>query len=151
MDPNVVGLCVLGGAALIVGVAWLVHFYSVSAGRKELVAYKDQVVALSDKIDALKERHKILPYYDKDFVVPMSGETLAAYIEVADRLERHRQEWLKLMDAWEASQALLQSEWFLGNGRARSARRKLHEAAAPAEFRSLLKDCEAPLDQIEQA
>ena len=36
MDPNVVGLCVLGGAALIVGVVWLVHFYSASAGRKEL-------------------------------------------------------------------------------------------------------------------
>ena len=65
--PIIVSVTVVAGVALAVGVAWLLHVYTVSAGRKDLAAYKDQVVALSDKIDALKQRHKILPFIDKDF------------------------------------------------------------------------------------
>ena len=149
--PVIIGLGVIAAATLTVAAIWLVHTYNVSAGRKELAAYKDQVVALSDKLDALKERHKILPYFDKDFASPMSGETLAAYNEVASRLEHHRAEWLKLMDVWEQAQGLLQSEGMFGYKRARTARRNLRAAAAPAGFQALLRDCEAPLDRIEQA
>ena len=118
---------------------------------KALQAYRQQVITLSDKIDELKERHKILPHLDKDFVVPMSGETLAAYNEIAQRLEHHRQVWLDLMTVWEQAQKLLESERILGNGRARSARRNIRTADAPAALSTLIGDCEAPLDRIEHA
>jgi hypothetical protein len=149
--PLLIGLAAVGIAALLFGGAWLTHFFIVRAARKELAAYKDQVVALSDKIDALKERHKILPFFDQDFAVPMAGETLAAYNEVAQRLEHHRHQWLTLMDAWEQAQSLLDSERLLGYGRAQAARRRLREAAAPNQLESLLRECEVPLDRIEQA
>lgn len=147
--PVLVGVAV--AVTSVVSVFWLLHAYSVSACRKELQAYKEHVVALSDKVDALKERHKLLPHMDQDFTTPMSGETLAIYNEVAARLEHHRQVWLKLMDAWEQAQVLLDSERFLGSGRARSARRHLRAADAPACLATVLSECEAPLDRIEQA
>lgn len=148
MTPLIIGVAVAAVTTLAI---WLFHVYTVSACRKELAAYKQQVVSLSDKIDAVKERHRLLPQEDQDFTVPMSGETLAAYNEIAARLEHHRQVWLKLMDVWEQVQALLDSEWFFGNSRARTARRNLRAAAAPAAFSAVLGDCEAPLDRIEKA
>lgn len=148
MTPLIIGVAVAAATTLAI---WLFHVFTVSACRKELAAYKQQVVSLSDKIDAVKERHRLLPQEDQDFTVPMSGETLAAYNEIAARLEHHRQVWLKLMDVWEQVQALLDSEWFFGNSRARAARRNLRAAAAPAAFSAVLGDCEAPLDRIERA
>ena len=124
-------IVITGIAAIVVLAIWLLHAYTVSACRKELRAYKEQVVHISDKIDALKERHKLLPQLARDFTVPMSGETLASYNAVADRLEHHRQVWLKLMDVWEQVQTLLDSEWALGNSRARTARKNLRAAGAP--------------------
>src|SRR5439155_25105876 len=100
----IVALGVIAVAALTAGGMWLLHVYTLGAARKELEGYKAQVMTLSDKIDALKERHKLLPYVDKDFAVPMAGETLAAYNAVIRDLERHRGEWLKLMDVWEQAQ-----------------------------------------------
>jgi hypothetical protein len=144
-------LIVAALAAVVTGAIWLLHVVSVQSGRKELKAFKEQVVELSDKLDALKERHKLLPHLSRGFTVPMSGETLSAYDDVAARLEQHRQEWLRLMDVWEQAQALLESETMFGSRRARSARRNLRAADAPAATASLVRDCEASLDRIEHA
>lgn len=152
MNEYTTPLIIVTGIAAIVTLAiWLLHAYTVSTCRKELRAYKEQVVNISDKIDALKERHKLLPQLDQDFTVPMSGETLATYNAIAERLDHHRQGWLKLMDVWEQAQTLLNSEWLFGSRRARAARRHLRGAAAPTVFATVLDDCEAPLDRIEQA
>jgi chromosome segregation ATPase len=144
-------LFVVGVAALIAGVLWLIHINTMKAGRKELAAFKERVVGLSDKLDDLKERHKLLPHMNGSFTVPMTGETLSAYEDVATRMEQHRQEWLRLMDAWEKAQELLESERLFGSGRARSARKSLSSADAPAALAALIRDCEAPLATIENS
>ncbi len=146
--PVIMSVAVLAIGMLVV---WLLHFYNVKACRNELSTYKGQVVTLSEKIDALKERHKLLPQTDRDFVVPMSGETLHSYNEIGERLDQHREVWLKLMDVWEQVQTLLDSEWFLGHKRARTARRNLRAAGAPSAITMVLDDCETPLDRIEHA
>lgn len=146
--PLTISVAIAGTALVAV---WLFHVWTVRACRKELQAFKERVVTLSDKIDALKERHKLLPHLDSDFTVPMSGETLATYAGIAERLEHYRQTWLNLMDAWEQAQELLKSERFLGNKRSRLARRKLRGVKAPEVLAALIADCEAPLNAIEQA
>lgn len=149
--PIAIGVGVLAVAALVVGGLWLLHGYHLRAALRESEEFKQQVMSLSDKIDALKERHKLLPHLDQQFSTPMTGETLAAYQQVAAQLEVRRQQWLKLMDVWEQVEALVKSEWLLGNARARQAREMLRAAAAPSEIAILLQECEAPLDRLQKA
>lgn len=152
MNPAlIVGLGIVAAAALVAGGAWLFHFFTIRAARKELEDYKGKVITLSDKIDALKERHKLLPYANKGFTVPMAGETLAAFTAVAEQLERHRAKWLKLMDVWEQAQALVDEEWLLGSRKARQARRRIQEAKVVGNLEAIKQECELPLQRIETA
>ena len=45
----------------------------------QMQVYRQHVVQLSDDIDALCERHRMLPFTDKDYKEPMLGETLSMY------------------------------------------------------------------------
>jgi hypothetical protein len=147
----IAGAVVLVVVLLALGGAWLWHRSQIKAAQREAEAFKQQVMQLSDKIDALKERHKMLPHLDKDYSAPMQGATLAAYNRIATQLEGHRQGWLKLMEVWEQADKLLQSQSFFGSGQARQARQLLFAAAAPKANELLLQECEAPLDQLQSA
>ena len=88
-------LAAAGGVALLV-ISWARSSRRQQAS-EQLEGFKERVVAYSDAMDRLKERHKMLPFTDEDFTAPMVGETLAAYQEVERALNEHRDNWLKLM------------------------------------------------------
>ncbi len=137
-------------AAGIIG-AYAYHRLTRRKAARELQAYKDQVMAVSDRLDALKERHKMLTYLDEDYKTPMEGETRSLYDQAGSAIERFRVRWLKLMDAWGKADELVKSEAAFRTKKLKEARRILSEAGAPTELSSIEKECAEPLDRLEAA
>jgi hypothetical protein len=137
-------------AALLLAI-WLWHFFQRRSGRRELLAFQEQIQKLTDTIDALKRRHNLLHHMDKGFETPMSGETLSSYNVIAERLERFRETTFRFSEVAEQSLALVNAERFLGSGRAREARRQIRGENAAAALSALARECEEPLNRIEQA
>jgi len=111
-------LCLAGLAAAAV-VGWLAflrlrHVRRRVAARDRLATFKQEVVALSDLLDAQCERHRMLPHADADFKTPMTGMTRKAYDDVQDAIGRYRDRWLSLMNVWEWADKRFGEESFLG-------------------------------------
>lgn len=148
------GSLALGLASLIVlvfAVLRLVHGHWKGKVSRHLAEYKQQVVSLSDRLDALKERHKMLPFTDADYKEPMAGETLAVYNAAQTALNEYREKWLGLMDVWQRAQALLGDETPFGNKKSQEVGKILAEARVPNELAGIEEQCARPLDQLEEA
>lgn len=147
------------GVALVAGLAglgfvlsrWSLHGKRLREARGKLAAFKREVVALSDLLDAQQERHRMLPHSDPDFLTPMEGRTRAAYDGVQEAIHRYRERWLGLMDVWERADAAIQSEQGLGTARAEEAIRLLDSAESRPPLEEVARECTAPLDDLEQA
>ena len=141
------------------GLAGLVTFFvqrsrhdrRVHEARQKLAAFKQEVVALSDLLDAQQERHRLLPHTDPDFKTPMQGQTRSTYDTVQGAIRRYRERWLGLMDVWEKAQERVDSEWFLGTAAATDCIRLLDSAEARPPLADVAGECRAPLDVLEQA
>lgn len=127
------------------------HDRKMHEARKKLAAFKGEVVALSDLLDAQQERHRMLPHTDPDFKTPMQGLTRSTYDTVQSAIRRYRERWLSLMDVWEKAQGQIESEWFLGTAAAEQAVRLLDSAQARPPLDAVAGECRAPLDALEQA
>ncbi len=127
------------------------HDRRVAEARKKLAAFKQEVVALSDLLDAQQERHRLLPHTDPDFKTPMQGQTRSAYDAVQGAIRRYRERWLGLMDVWEKAQERVDSEWFLGTAAADECIRLLDSAEARPPLDAVAGECRGPLDVLEQA
>jgi len=97
------GLAAVTGTGLLAGLLLQRgrHARRLGVAREKLAAFKGEVVALSDMLDAQQERHRMLPHSDPDFATPMEGMTRSAYDDVQAAIRRHRERWLALMDVWE--------------------------------------------------
>ena len=145
-----VGLVALGG------LVWLAakrvrHAGQKAAARDRLAAFKQEVVALSDLLDAQRERHRMLPHADPDFLTPMTGMTQNAYDAVQEALARYREQWLGLMDVWEKAEARMGEEWFLGTAASDEVIAMLDAAEARPPLEEVAATCRGPLDALEQA
>ena len=72
----------VGLLTIILGVAvlfWLVHQRARSRVARRIKEVRSNATDLMDRLDALKERLKLLPATDPDFQAPMDGETLELY------------------------------------------------------------------------
>ena len=127
------------------------HDRRVHEARQKLAAFKQEVVALSDLLDAQQERHRLLPHTDPDFKTPMQGQTRSTYDTVQGAIRRYRERWLGLMDVWEKAQERVDSEWFLGTAAATDCIRLLDSAEARPPLADVAGECRAPLDVLEQA
>ena len=127
------------------------HDRRVHEARQKLATFKEEVVALSDLLDAQQERHRLLPHTDPDFKTPMQGQTRSAYDAVQGAIRRYRERWLGLMDVWEKAQERVDSEWFLGTAAADDCIRLLDSADARPPLADVAGECRAPLDVLEQA
>ena len=114
-------------------------------------AYRQHVVQLSDDIDLLRERHRMLPFTDKDYKEPMLGETLTLYDGVQASLEQLRQRWLDLMDVWDKVDTLTKSEHYFGRSRLREAVVLLQQVPLSEVESSLNNQCVKALDRLEDA
>lgn len=142
----------LGTAALVALAAQrLRHARRLAAAREKLAAFKSDVVALSDMLDAQQERHRMLPHADADFQTPMEGHTRAAYDGVQESIARYRERWLGLMDVWERAQARVDAEWSLGTAAADEALQLLDSAEARPPLDEVAAACRGPLDALEEA
>ena len=147
------------GAAALVTFGGLAAFFLQRArhdkkmheARSKLAAFKSEVVALSDLLDAQQERHRMLPHTDPDFVTPMEGLTRTTYDGVQGAIRRYRERWLKLMDVWEKAEGQIAGEWFLGTAAADEAIKLLDSAEARPPLDAVAGECRAPLDALEQA
>jgi len=147
------GLAGLGAAGLLgsLAVQWTRHHRRLRTAREKLATFKEEVVALSDLLDAEQERHRMLPHADPDFQTPMEGMTRAAYDGVQGSIRRYRERWLGLMDVWEKAQSKVESEWFLGTSAADEAIGLLDSAEARPPLPDVAAECKAPLDSLETA
>lgn len=147
------GLAAMAGAGLAGGLAvqWVRHGRRLRLAREKLAAFKNEVVALSDLLDAEQERHRMLPHTDPDFQTPMEGQTRAAYDNVQAAIRRYRERWLSLMDVWEKAQHTVDSERFLGTKASEEAIRLLDSAEARPPLDAVAGECRGPLDLLEQA
>jgi len=127
------------------------HDSRVAEARQKLATFKEEVVALSDLLDAQQERHRLLPHTDPDFKTPMQGQTRSAYDAVQGAIRRYRERWLGLMDVWERAQDKVGSEWFLGTAAADEAARLLDSAEARPPLDEVAGACRGPLDALEGA
>ena len=147
------GIAGLAGAGLVGGLLLQRgrHDRRLAAARARLAAFKEEVVALSDLLDAQQERHRMLPHSDPDFKTPMEGLTRSAYDGVQAALGRYRERWLGLMDVWERAQKTIEAEWFLGTTAADEAIALLDSAEARPPLDAVAGECRGPLDALEQA
>lgn len=148
--PGIVFLCLFGAGAAMLVVIWLRHRHHQRKAAQLLADFQQQVVAYSDSMDQLKERHKMLPFADEDFVAPMAGETLAAYQAVEAALVDHRDRWLELMSVWESAQELLENEG-ITKGNSVTAIKMLSDAKVQSLKSQLQQQCAAELDRLEAA
>jgi hypothetical protein len=113
--------------------------------------FRQHVVQLSDDIDLLRERHRKLPFTDKDYAEPMIGETLSMYDGIQTSLETLRQRWLELMDVWDKVDALKKHEHFFGRSALLEATKLLDTVPVSDVEQSLNEQCVKTLDRLEDA
>ncbi len=147
---------VIAGAAVLVGLLtlltlrWL-HLRIRRPLELSKHSFREHVVQLSDDIDALRERHRMLPFTDKDYTSPMMGETLTLYDGIQDSLQQLRQRWLELMDVWDRIDALTKIEHYFGRSGLLEAAGLLKNVPVSDVERSLNEQCVKSLDRLEDA
>jgi hypothetical protein len=139
------------GAAVWLGGKRARHTGRKAAARDRLAAFKQEVVELSDLLDAERERHRMLPHADPDFQTPMVGMTRNTYDAVQESIGRYRERWLGLMDVWEKAEARLGEESFLGTAASDDVLAMLDAAEARPPLAEVAAACRGPLDALEQA
>jgi hypothetical protein len=144
----VVLVLVLSGAVLV----WLAHRQSRNRTNRRIKEFRAKSVEVMDRLDALKERLKLLPKEDADFREPISGETLALYNAVQSKLGALWDRWLEIMEALDKAQKLA------GATVSPLDQKKLQEAEAlldPKEsfgaIETQAQTCASDMDRLNQA
>jgi len=144
-------LMVLGGVAAVVlcWLVWLRHHLARRRITTRFQGFKDRVCQLRERVDAIKERHKLLPANDKQYLQAMTGETLAVYNQIQERVGRLSDEWLRRMDLWEQVETLMRTARFPGVGRLKEANRLLDTLGSFDEVDRACQESVQSLDQLE--
>jgi len=140
---------------VLLGVAALVVLYRrkrrlQDAVEEEFQGFRKKAVALMDRLDALRQRHKTLPLTDPDFTAPMSGATLALYNAVEADLNALWERWLEVMELWNRAQKLVRSGSGLAVRQAEEARKLLDQGHVDELLRQSAS-CQERLDRLNRA
>lgn len=149
--PTAVAAVVAAGILGAFGFLRWRHASRMAKAREALARFKQDVVALSDLLDASQERHRMLPHTDPDFLTPMRGMTRDAYDTVQDAIRRYRERWLSLMETWDRASERLGEEWLLGTDASDDVISLLDAAEARPPLDEVRAACQAPLDALETA
>ncbi len=118
--------------------------------REEYEAFRQQCVEILDKVDQLKERHRLLPFSDEDYVELMQGETLDFYNRFDESLGQLRDHWLDLMRARDDIGLILDSAGVFRPGAAKQAQAALAQVQLEPT-KAAYEQCQAQLDHLESA
>lgn len=139
--------------AIVFGLVWLGRRRVNGTVARKLKGVKGQAVQAMDRLDALKERHKLLPASASGFTRPMSGETLERYNAVKVKLDTLWDRWLQVMDKIDKAQKLvgLGGDFGLSNQKSRQAEEILTKEIKFPEIEAEAQQCSAELDRLEKA
>ena len=147
-----IGVAFLVVLAAIFGLIWLAHHRARRRVQDRLKEIRSKTTDLMDRLDALKERLKLLPATDPDFQAPMSGRTLELFNAVQGSLGTLWDRWLQVMDALDRAQKLA------GATASPFHRKALNEAEALLEQKGVFEQIEeqaqaiiAEMDRLNQA
>lgn len=138
-------------AALFAGVLWLIRGRMQAKAAEKLEAFKKQLAELFDRVEAIKQRHELLPYADEDFTKPMEGQTLAFYEETEQRIAQYRQRWLQAVELRQKSESLLANEPWYSSANSRRVFEQVQAAQKAFEKSSAEEECNRRLEDLEQA
>ncbi len=141
---------VLIAAGLVFGAVWLRHHLARRKVTTRFAAFKEHVIRLRERVEAIKERHQLLPAKNQDVQDAMTGETLALYQTIQQVVSHLWDDWLQRMDLWDKVQVLVQSERFPGVSRLKEADRLLDQLGAWDEVDQACQRSTAQLDQLER-
>ncbi len=112
--------------------------------------FKERDAQLSERVEAVKERHKVLPGSSKDYATPMAGTTLAVYQQIEKDCRDLADDWLRRMDLWDRVEGLTRAQGPFGAGRYKEAGRLLNQLGSFDTVDDACRNCVAQLDKLEQ-
>lgn len=136
----------------VLGGLWFVHHRTRGRLDRRIKEIRSRATDIMDRLDALKERLKLLPATDPDFRRPMAGETAALYAQIQDAVGKLWDRWLQVMDSVERAQKLALGitspfKW-----------KALHDAEAVLDQKGVFEEidvgaraCTAEMDRLNQA
>ena len=146
------GLSLLVVLSAVIGLLWMLHRRARGRLDQRIKEVRSHATDVMDRLDALKERLKLLPAMDPDFKTPMSGETAALYGTVQAEVGRLWDRWLSVMDTLDRAQKLA-----LGIT-SPFKRKTLHDAESLLDQKGLFDEidagarpCAASMDRLNQA
>jgi septation ring formation regulator EzrA len=138
--------------AAILGLIWLAHRRVQGRVDKRIKEIRSQTTDLMDRLDALKERLKLLPATDPDFQKPMAGATASLYAAVQEAVGKLWDRWLQVMDALDRAQKLARGVT------SPFQKKALHDAEATLEQKGVFEEIDAgvqaasaDMDRLNQA
>ncbi len=149
--PAIVLSCIVAAIALVLGFLRWLHVKLKADVLAQKSEFRTKAVMLSDRIDQVRERHRHLPWKDKDYVEQMTGKTLDLYDEIQSTLESLRTQWLDVMEVWETAEKEIRSESWFGRARLRKAGELIESASVDDLAESLKTDCEAAIEHLANA
>ena len=99
-------LSLLVVVSAVIGLLWMLHRRARGRLDQRIKEVRSHATDVMDRLDALKERLKLLPAMDADFKTPMTGETAALYAAVQADVGRLWDRWLSVMDTLDRAQKL---------------------------------------------
>lgn len=149
--PMMIALGAVAAGLLALLILRLLHLRIRKPLDERCRSFRQKVVQLSDDIDALRERHRALPFTDQDYQEPMTGATLEMYNGVQTSLEQLRQRWLELMDVWDKVEHLTKSEHYFGRKLLKEATAALETVPVSDVEQTLNAQCVQTLDRLQDA
>jgi uncharacterized membrane protein YgcG len=141
---------VLLAVAIVAGLRWRHARLKRRVGER-LKQFRMEVTRWMERLDSLKQRHQLLPFTDKDFTEPMTGQTLALYNEVEACYGQLRSVWLALMDRRTKADGVFELERPLGVTRLREVQALLDGREDTTQLGPQFERCVGLLDQLNQA
>ena len=147
-------LYVGGGLLLLVagvfGFIWWRHRSTKQRVTARFEAFKESVIEMRQRVEATRERHRLLTVRAREYTQPMQGTTLAVYNQVDGEMTRLWDGWLQRMDAWDKAETLIASEGFLRVRRLHEAERLLDQIGKFEEVEQSVRGCVEHLDRLEK-
>jgi len=131
------GLAAVAIVVLMVGAVWWKRSRERMQVGRRLKEFRAKSVLVMDRLDALKERLKLLPVEDLDFSEPMTGATGAFHDKIQAKVAKLWDRWLEIMNQLDKAQKLT------SNINSPFDQKKVYEAAKLLESQGLFVEMEA--------
>ena len=146
------GLSLLAVVLALVGGFWIFHRRTRGRIDQRIKDLRSRATDVMDRLDALKERLKLLPASRTEFQTPMAGETAALYAKAQQTVNQLWDRWLQVMDAVDRAQKLSVGVTSPFHRKAlHDAETQLNQEGLFEQIDAGVKESSADLDRLDQA